>query len=68
MPRPQLFGGWISVDRTPQALQPFISPGSVFFMKADSGEVNAVRDTHGSQIGERTHWGFGLIAIGSWGD
>jgi CRISPR-associated protein Cmr3 len=64
--RPQMWGGWSSIDRGPQPLRPFISPGSVLFMEADAGDAARVRQVHSTQIGERTRWGFGLVAIGSW--
>ncbi|SRR6266545_1617414 len=64
--RPQMWGGWSSTDRGPQPLRPLISPGSVLFMDADTSDVELVRQTHGTQIGERTQWGFGLVALGSW--
>jgi CRISPR-associated protein Cmr3 len=66
LPRPQRWGGWDSVACAPLPLEPYIAPGSVFFMKAPESEKPAIQAVHGETIGNRADWGFGLIAIGTW--
>ncbi len=66
LPRPQRWGGWDSEARAPQPLRPHLAPGSVLFMEATEDELAsfAVRDWN--SVGQRTDWGFGLVAIGTW--
>ena len=46
-------------------MKPHLAPGSVLFMETTEDE-KAIHDLHGTHIGNRTTWGFGLIAIGTW--
>ena len=63
---PQRWGGWDSVNFEPLPMKAHIPPGTVLFMEAEKSEQQSVRDRHGSNIGRRSSWGFGLIAIGEW--
>lgn len=65
--RPQRMGGWDSLARRPLPMKSVLPPGSVLFcelLKApDAGDAA----TQGLlRIGDRTKWGFGLVAVGRW--
>ena len=65
--RPQRVGGWDSLVRRPLPMKSILPPGSVLFCELpevpDAGDAM----TQGLlQIGERTKWGFGLVAVGRW--
>ena len=63
--RAQRWGGWDSAQFEPKPMKPHLAPGSVLFMETTEDE-KAIHDLHGTHIGNRTTWGFGLIAIGTW--
>jgi CRISPR-associated protein Cmr3 len=66
LPRPLMLGGWDSRKCQPLALKPHLTPGSVLFMRAKVTDETAVRALHGTCIGTRPAWGYGLVAIGTW--
>ena len=66
LPRPLMLGGWDSLAHQPLALKPHLTPGSVLFMCAKATDETAVSALHGTCIGERPDWGYGLVAIGTW--
>jgi CRISPR-associated protein Cmr3 len=66
LPRPLMLGGWDSLKRQPLALKPHLALGSVLFMRAKVTDEAAVRALHGTCIGARPAWGYGLVAIGTW--
>jgi CRISPR-associated protein Cmr3 len=68
LPRSLRLGGWDSVKRRPLPLKPHLAPGSVLFMQADKAEESAIRAAHGTCIGERPAWGYGLVVIGTWNE
>ena len=66
LPRPTLIGGWDSEAMKPLALRPHLAAGSVLFLEAPRNVVNEAEALHGTAIGERANWGYGMIAIGLW--
>jgi CRISPR type III-B/RAMP module-associated protein Cmr3 len=67
LPRPQRWGGWDGIRRRPLAMNPCIAPGSVIFMEVDtSQEIETARKRHGTTVGSRKSWGFGLVVMGRW--
>lgn len=66
LPRPQLWGGWDSTRFEPLPMRPHLPPGSVLFMEAGASEEQRIIELHGTAVGQRSSWGFGLIAIGKW--
>jgi len=66
LPRAQRWGGWDSIAKEPAAMKPHLPPGSVIFMEATPEDEKQVPGQHGKNIGRRSSWGFGLIAIGQW--
>jgi len=66
LPRPLMLGGWDSREREPLPLEPYLAPGSVLFLEADTSEEPVVRQLHASCIGPRSTWGYGLVTIGTW--
>lgn len=66
MPRVQRWGGWKSIQNGPREARAHLAPGSVVFMEAEAGEAGDIKGFHGKTIGGRSHWGFGLVAIGAW--
>ncbi|MHB1544324.1 MAG: type III-B CRISPR module-associated Cmr3 family protein [Gammaproteobacteria bacterium] len=68
LPRVLMLGGWDSVKKQPLPLQPHLAPGSVLFMQAGVEEEHVIRALHGTCIGLRPTWGYGWIAIGTWGN
>ena len=68
LPRPMILGGWDSLVRKPLPLKPYLAPGSVLFLEAKTEERENVKKLHNHAIGNRTEWGFGLVAIGIWND
>ena len=65
MPRAQRWGGWDTINFQPLPMKPHLAPGSVIFMEADE-KYEDILNYHGKTVGERSSWGFGLIAIGKW--
>lgn len=61
-----LMGGWDSRSNTPQALEPYLPAGSIFFMEAPASDLDNIQDKHNSNIGNKTDWGYGHILIGAW--
>jgi len=66
LPRPQRWGGWDTEAREPLALRPHLAPGSVLFMDAKEDGMASLTTRDWRSIGQRTEWGFGLVAIGTW--
>jgi len=66
LPRPALIGGWDSQTMQPIAVRPHLPVGSVLYLETTKDKVGAVGALHGSSIGHRTAWGFGVIAVGRW--
>jgi CRISPR-associated protein Cmr3 len=66
LPRPQFWGGWDSVENRPLPLTPHLAPGSVVFLEADAREADGLRQWHGTSIGDKCAWGFGVIVLGTW--
>ncbi len=64
LPRPTVFGGWDSRTNKPLALRPHLAPGSVLFLESEPRAAAEIWARPGTAIGDRTDWGFGLIAIG----
>ncbi len=64
--KPLLIGGWDSLARQPKELQPYLPPGSTFFMKAENASVEEILNFNGTHIGDDTNWGYGQILIGRW--
>ncbi len=62
--RPQRIGGWNSLARRPLPLRSVLAPGSVLFCEIPEDGRNAAAGL--LRIGERTAWGFGLVAAGAW--
>lgn len=50
----------------PLPMKPHLAPGSVLFLEADTSDKQRIVTLHGKNIGQRSSWGFGLIAIGEW--
>lgn len=67
--RPYRIGGWCSVRRAPLPRRPLYPAGSVLYCSIKDGG-KAASDAHKGMvtIGERSEYGFGLAAIGSWTD
>lgn len=60
-------GGWNGAQRSSTPLVTFLPAGSTFFLRSDealgaeqSEQINETR------IGDRTAWGFGQVAVGTW--
>ena len=68
LPRPVILGGWDSLECRPLPLKPYLAPGSVLFLEAKNEERENIKKLHNDAIGDRTNWGFGLVAIGIWND
>ena len=68
LPRPMILGGWDSLECRPLPLKPYLAPGSVLFLEAKNEEREKVKALDNHAIGDRTNWGFGLVAIGIWND
>lgn len=68
LPRPMILGGWDSLECKPLPLKPYLAPGSVLFLEAGIEYIKEVKALHNNTIGDRTNWGFGLVAIGIWND
>ncbi len=66
LPRAQRWGGWDTINWEPFPMKPHLAPGSVIFMQAEKADKQQILDRHGKTIGNRSSWGFGLIAIGQW--
>lgn len=63
--KPQLIGGWDSLQKRPLPLKPHLPPGSTWFIEAESSEKQEILDMN-THIGKRTEWGYGQILIGTW--
>ena len=67
--RPQRIGGWNTPVKRPLPIRSILPPGSVLFCELLDTEQFENADTDGLiRIGERTEWGFGLVALGVWPD
>ena len=66
LPKPVLVGGWDSVTRRPLPLRPLLAPGSILFLEAEAGRLDAIQRLHGASVGANGDWGFGLTVIGQW--
>lgn len=66
LPKPVLVGGWDSVTRRPLPLRPHLAPGSILFLEAEAGRLDAIQRLHGASVGANGDWGFGLTVIGQW--
>lgn len=67
--RPQRIGGWDSLSRKPIPVRSILPAGSVLFCELrDPKELREEVEARGGilQIGERNHWGFGMVALGTW--
>lgn len=64
--KPVLIGGWDSNSKTPQALEPYLPAGSIFFMEAPASDLANIQTKHNTKIGHKTAWGYGHILIGAW--
>jgi CRISPR-associated protein Cmr3 len=64
--KPEQWGGWNSVERKPEPLQPHVTPGSVLFMEAGAEDLENILSLHCVTAGRKRTWGFGLVAIGRW--
>ena len=64
--KPTPIGGWNSQDREPLPLTPCVPAGSTWFCEADPTALDSTLALHGRHLGERTQYGFGQIALGSW--
>jgi CRISPR-associated protein Cmr3 len=71
--RPLRIGGWYShadskAPGAPRAVRSFLPAGSVlFYMAHDPGRIAERIDANGFvRLGERSHFGFGIGAIGAW--
>ncbi len=67
MDRPQRIGGWDSLACRPLPIQSVLPPGSVLFCDelSDQNLQDAAEDGL-VRVGDRTEWGFGLVALGVW--
>ncbi len=71
MDRPQRIGGWDSLKPRPLPIRSVLPAGSVLFCEASEPELlarAASTESGLARIGERTEWGFGLVALGVWPD
>lgn len=64
--KPVYIGGWNSVERRPMDLKPYLAPGTTLFVEVPEGRIDAL--SPGLKLGQRTAYGFGEIAIGTWND
>ncbi|RMG10521.1 MAG: type III-B CRISPR module-associated protein Cmr3 [Deltaproteobacteria bacterium] len=69
--RPLRIGGWNGLERRPLPMASALPPGSVLFWEAeDQTRFDAfMGDTATDsvvQVGARTRWGFGVVALGLW--
>ena len=69
LPRPEMVGGWDSHEQggAPLALRPHMAAGSVLYLEAPREAASRIAALHGTAIGHRTAWGYGLTVIGRWG-
>jgi len=61
--RPVRIGGWDSLNKRPQPLEPYAPAGSVWWLENTNG---ASADDNAIRLGRRTAYGFGLAAVGAW--
>ena len=66
--KPQMIGGWDSLNREPLPLVPHLPAGSTWFLEAKADKKDEILSKHGKHIGEKTDWGYGQILIGAWED
>ncbi len=66
--RPVWIGGWDTIRREPQPLEPFLPGGSTWFCEAENNLAEQIEKCNGKQIGKYSEFGFGEIAIGLWND
>ncbi len=63
--KPQMIGGWSSFAKFgPQALKPHLPAGSIWFIKANSSDVN-LADLPPA-LGQATEFGYGGVVYGRW--
>lgn len=66
LPPPVTWGGRWPGAEAHLAVRPHLAAGSVLYLEAKADATEAVVRLHGGHIGERTAWGFGLMAVGCW--
>lgn len=67
--RPLRIGGWNSLERSPSPVRSVLPAGSVLFCETSPASVLdaiARRGVGLPRIGERTAYGYGVVAIGVW--
>jgi len=64
--KPVLIGGWDTEKKKPLPLEPYLPPGSTWFMEAEAAEPDEVEEMHTRHIGDKREWGYGQILIGGW--
>lgn len=65
--KPVREGGWDYARRQPKPLKSLVPAGSCYFVKMNNGILaDVVTNLHGKQIGQRTKFGYGEIAVGLW--
>jgi CRISPR-associated protein Cmr3 len=64
--KPIQVGGWNSLHREPLPLRAYLPAGSTWFCEAKQEAIDNLLEKHGAFIGDRTKYGFGQIALGTW--
>ncbi|MBX6764238.1 MAG: type III-B CRISPR module-associated protein Cmr3 [Rubrobacteraceae bacterium] len=64
--KPVMIGGWDTEKKVPLPLEPYLPPGSTWFMEAEATELDNVKEMHTGHIGDKSEWGYGQILIGGW--
>lgn len=66
--KPVREGGWDMAAHQPRAVQGLVPAGSCYFFEFDSAEDarHVAQTMHGTQWGQHTAWGRGLVAVGTW--
>ncbi len=60
-------GGWDMVQRKPRVMKSLIPAGTAFYCTVNQVSIaQAIKELHGSQIGEEQALGRGQIAVGLW--
>ncbi|MHB8474076.1 MAG: type III-B CRISPR module-associated protein Cmr3 [Gammaproteobacteria bacterium] len=60
-------GGWDYAQRQPKPLKSLVPAGSCYFVQVNNGNLaDVIAKLHGKQIGQRTKFGYGEIAVGLW--
>ncbi len=62
--KPVRIGGWDSIKARPLPLRAYLPAGSTWFCEANGNDE--VMASNGKNIGEKSEYGFGQIAIGKW--